>query len=91
MNTEDGQRMNRTSIAAITIVATVLLAFAAGCGNKEEEAAANPSTTTPAGASAAPAAAGGAGAPDQGKISTGADPNKAPSYPSMYGKPAGAN
>ena len=83
---------NATTKAAVTLTTVAALAcFAlAGCGPKEEPEA-SPAATAPATA-AAPGQTPPAGAapPDHGKISSGADPQKAPPYPGMYGKPAGA-
>lgn len=64
------------------IAAALLCSFVTGCGDKPEE--------TNASQPAPNAAAQTGSAPVQGKVSTGADPDKAPSYPNMYGKPAGA-
>ncbi len=66
--------------AAVGCVA-LLCTLSTGCGNKQAEA------PPASGTGAAPATAAG---PGQGKVSTGADPDKAPSYPNMYGKPAGS-
>jgi ABC-type uncharacterized transport system auxiliary subunit len=68
--------------AAIVLCSAMLCGLITGCGEKQESA-----TTTAPPSSNAPATNPG---PGQGKISTGADPDKAPSYPNMYGKPAGA-
>lgn len=75
--------MSRMNVTA-TIATAVLLAFAAGCGDKTEDA---PVTNT---APAAPAASGAAPAQPERRVTTGADPDKAPPYPGMYGVPAGS-
>jgi len=88
-----GRRAVKRLASSLTLTAVAAFAFAtlAGCGSKEE-----PETSTTAAPAAAAAAApgqspsGGVPAPDQGKVSTGADPQKAPPYPGMYGKPAGS-
>jgi hypothetical protein len=69
-------RLFRVRFAALVPLLCVL---AIGCGEKKQ------ATTPPPAPGAAPAAG-----PVQGKITTGADPDKAPSYPNMYGKPAGS-
>lgn len=79
-----------TSRATTLAVGIVLCCgMVTGCGEKQDS-----STAGSAGSSAnAPTASTGSttnAGPTQGKISTGADPDKAPSYPNMYGKPAGA-
>ncbi len=66
------------SFAALCVA--LFCVVTAGCGEKKVE--------TPPSAPAAVPAAGSA--PVQGKVTTGADPDKAPSYPNMYGKPAGS-
>ena len=66
------------SFAALCVALSWVMT--AGCGNKKVE-------TPPSAPAAAPAAGS---APVQGKVTTGADPDKAPSYPNMYGKPAGS-
>lgn len=75
-------RINVSGPVALSVVLLCLL-YAAGCNNKE----AAETTAPPPSRSVAPTPAPGTTAPDQGKIATGADPDKAPSYPSMYGKP----
>ena len=67
----------RTQFFAIAVCAALLGTFSAGCGDKHQAKA--PSTASAAQAGLV-----------QGKVSTGADPDKAPSYPNMYGKPAGS-
>jgi hypothetical protein len=73
-------RSLRGDIRGVMALMTLLCALSGGCGDKKEA-----QTPPPSGATTAPAA----GAP-QGKVTTGADPDKAPSYPNMYGKPAGS-
>lgn len=65
------------ALACLALLSTV----AVGCGDKKTTEA---PPAIPAGAPA------GGTAPVQGKVTTGADPDKAPAYPSMYGKPAGS-
>ncbi len=78
-------RTPRISVSLFTALLAVT-AFAAGCGDKKA-----PDTTTSTSAAAATTVTGTPTvATGQGKITSGADPDKAPSYPSMYGKPAGA-
>lgn len=73
-------RVFRAHIIAATLCAALLCVLSTGCGDKKAAEA-------PAASTAAPAAPAGA---SQGKITTGADPDKAPSYPNMYGKSAGS-
>jgi hypothetical protein len=70
----------RTPCGAAAALAALVCVLSAGCGNKKP-AEAPPSVTS------APAAGT---APVQGRVTTGADPDKAPPYPGMYGKPAGS-
>lgn len=64
------------------LTATLISVLMMGCGDKKEQVAALPTPGAPATAATAPV---------QVKVSTGADPDKAPSYPSIYGKPPGTN
>jgi hypothetical protein len=73
-------RILRTHLVLTTVCAALLSMLSAGCGDKK-------TTEAPAASGAASPAAAGA---SQGKVTTGADPDKAPSYPNMYGKPAGS-
>lgn len=73
-------RIFRTHLILTTICAALLSMLSAGCGDKKAAEA-------PAASSAAVPAPAGV---TQGKVTTGADPDKAPSYPNMYGKPAGS-
>lgn len=73
-------RILRARIIVATLCAALLGVLSTGCGDKK-------SSDAPAASTAAPNAPSGA---PQGKITTGADPDKAPSYPNMYGKPAGS-
>jgi|GEM_PF-2819226 hypothetical protein len=72
-------RRNRSLLYIFALAAAVFAA--AGCASKPEP---TPTPAADGGAPAAPTAAG------QGKVSSGADPDKAPPYPGMYGKPAGS-
>ncbi len=69
----------RKQFFAVAVCAALFSAFSVGCGDKHQAKAPN----APSATSAVPAG------PVQGKVSTGADPDKAPSYPNMYGKSAG--
>jgi hypothetical protein len=75
-------RLIRTRYAAAAAFAVVAGILSAGCGDKKEAQTPPPAAPT--------TGAGAAAGPVQGKVTTGADPDKAPSYPNMYGKPAGS-
>jgi hypothetical protein len=90
-----GRHARKRSASPLTIAALAVFAVAAlsGCGPKEEPESSTtvaPAATTAAAAAPGQSPSGSVPAPDQGKVSTGADPQKAPPYPGMYGKPAGS-
>jgi hypothetical protein len=74
------QRLHRLIILATAVLSAA--AVLSGCTDKGDDA--QQAASTPA----QPAAGGGTPAgPDKAKVSTGADPQKAPPYPGMYGAP----